>query len=90
MPLSGRVNLKVNGKAVTFPLSDLLEGARAEFVRGWLSEAVHVHCAVPEEAQILEGTFSGPDDRPAYYFLRVRQYNEQYARPSPITFRGET
>ncbi len=86
MALTDRVALEVNGKKMSYSLDRLLDGTRAEFLRGWLSEAVQVHRAVPARALELEGTFTDDFAAPAYYYLRVRQYNGQWAWSSPVRF----
>ena len=87
MPLSGRVNIKANGRRLSFTLGELLDGTRAEFLRGWLSEAVQVHRAAPSEALDLRETLEDRFAEPAYYYARVVQHNGQMAWSSPIRFR---
>jgi len=60
--------------------------ATRRFLRGWLSEAVQVHRAVPARALELEGTFTDDFAAPVHYYLRVRQYNGQWAWSSPVRF----
>lgn len=86
MARGGRVEVNANGKRVSFTLSELLDGTRGSFLRGWLSEAVQFHRAVPSEALDLRETFTDSFPGPAYYYARVRQYNGQYAWSSPIRF----
>jgi hypothetical protein len=88
MAVTGRVAIAVNGKRVSYTLTELLDGARAGFLRGWLSEAVHVHRAAPSAALDLAGAFADDFAGPAWYYARVRQYNDQWAWSSPIRFRG--
>lgn len=88
MDLSGRVTVTANGHRLSYTLSQLLEGTRASFVRGWLSEAVQIHRAVPSNALDVKETFVDAFPGPAYYYARVRQYNGQWAWSSPIRLRG--
>lgn len=76
----------VNGVRFSHQISELLVGSRSTLMRGWLSEAVLVHRAVPESLYTLE--FDLDLDRPtlreAYYYVRVAQENGQWAWGSPI------
>jgi len=87
MPVSARVNVVANGVRVSHTLAELLDGTRGSFLRGWLSEAVQIHRAVPDEALEVSGTFTDEFPGPAYYYARVRQYNNQWAWSSPVRFR---
>ncbi len=86
MALTDMVRLNVNGKRFSYSLDELLDGTRARFLRGWLSEAVQVHRACPSEALDVAAEFEDKHAEPAVYYLRVRQYNGQYAWASPVRF----
>lgn len=86
MPINGRVRLNLNGKRGSYALAELLGSTQADFIRGWLSEAVQIHRAVPIEACNLQHTFKDATADPAYYYARVVQYNGQLAWSSPIRF----
>ena len=85
-PRSASLEFSLNGATYRYLLSDLLTGSRSEFIRGWRSEAMLVHRAVPE-AQ-LQATLVFEDDEPEYqtdfYYVRVAQENNQWAWASPI------
>lgn len=81
-----RLDFAVNGRTFGYKLEQLLEGSRAERMRGWRSETVLVHRAVPESRFVIRGEFEDdPTGRATdYYYLRVAQENGQWAWSSPI------
>ena len=85
MGLSDRIVATVNGKTISHSLAELLEGSRGHFVRGWLTEAISFHRAVPESGFMvsfeLNDRASKEED---FYRLRVRQIDGQWAWSSPI------
>jgi hypothetical protein len=83
------IRATVNGKKFEHRLEELLEGTRSHFMEGWLSEAVSFHRAVPETGYLLEKelTDDSPERTTDYYYLRVRQKNNQWAWSSPIWVR---
>ena len=80
------IRARVNGRTFEHRLEELLEGARSHFMEGWLSEAVSFHRAVPESGFLLEKELadSSPERSTDYYYVRVRQRNNQWAWSSPI------
>ena len=86
MPLNGTVTAEFNGKEFSHTLSELLQGSRSHFMRGWLSEAILFNRAMPESCWSIEHFME--DDEPEldtdYYYLRVRQRDQQWAFSSPI------
>ena len=85
-----RLEFKVNGLAGSHSLEELLAGARAHFVRGWLSEAIRLGRAVPRSCYELSGDYQDQADGAGedFYYLRVRQRNGQCAWVSPIWAEG--
>ena len=85
MNRNDRLTLKTNGQTISHSFAELLEGSRGHFMRGWLTEAVSIHRAVPEQGFALEfdltDTGTNSED---YYFLRARQLDDQWAWSSPI------
>ena len=75
-----------NGHTYEHPIAELLEGARAHFLRGWLSEAVQFERAQPEAAFCVGHCMI--DDKAQrdtdYYYVRVRQRDGQWGWSSPI------
>ena len=86
MPVQASIALNVNGNHYEHSLTALLEGSRAYFVRGFASEAVRIHRAVPVNSYTFEGRFSdnAPESDTDYYYLRVSQKNNQWAWLTPI------
>lgn len=89
MPKNASIEAKINGKKFEHSLSELLEGRRSHFLRGWLSEAVSFHRAVPEKgfslrADYIDSISENPTD---YYYLHIRQKNNHWAWTSPIWVR---
>lgn len=86
MPLDGVITSDFNGKQFSHTLAELLEGSRTHFVIGWLSEAVLFNRAMPESCYCIEHYM---EDKEAerdtdYYYVRVRQKDQQWAWSSPI------
>ena len=90
MPRTSAIRASVNGKKFEHSLAELLEGARSHFLVGWLSEAISFHRAVPEAGFIIENDLidSAPENETDYYYLRVRQHNNQWAWSSPVWVRS--
>ena len=79
------LTLRVNGLVCRHTLRELLLGSRGHYVRGWLSEAVRIHRAVPESGYTAEFAFvDQPELETDWYYLRVFQANGQVAWVSPI------
>ena len=86
MPLDATITTNFNGKSFSHSLRELLQGSRAHFMRGWLSEAIRFNRAAPESA-FLAGAFFTDDKAERdtdYYYVRVRQRDGQWAWSSPI------
>jgi len=86
MPKDGVISTDFRGQRFSHSLGELLEGSRTHFVRGWLSEAVLFNRAMPIDACSICHYM---EDRQAesytdYYYLRVRQKDQQWAFVSPI------
>ncbi|MGH2371200.1 MAG: Tat pathway signal sequence, partial [Chloroflexota bacterium] len=92
--------LEANGRRYVHTLAELLEGSRSHFLRGWRSEAIVLHRALPIElcrvSQLVadepgtsgdasQGGAPGGAKRQAdCYRVRVAQRNGQWAWSSPI------
>ncbi|MGW4780907.1 DUF3604 domain-containing protein [Streptomyces filamentosus] len=83
---STKVVARVNGLEVAHSVGELLEGPRVGFLGGFVSGAYVFDRAEPRAALDLEwsveDTGSGAEED--WYYVRVRQYNDQYAWSSPI------
>ncbi|HOV84352.1 MAG TPA: Tat pathway signal sequence [Paludibacteraceae bacterium] len=86
MPKNGKIIAEFNGKKFEHSLAELLEGSRAHFMIGWLSEAILFNRAIPESSYTIEHYIEDnhPERDTDYYYLRVRQRNQQWAWSSPI------
>lgn len=86
MPVDGVVTAEFNGKEFSHTLWELLEGSRSHFMRGWLSEAVLFNRAMPESCWTIEHFMEDrePELDTDYYYVRVRQRDQQWAFSSPI------
>ncbi|HAR38293.1 MAG: Tat pathway signal sequence [Bacteroidetes bacterium GWD2_45_23] len=86
IPKEGNLTADFNGKRFTHPIGELLHGSKAHFMIGWLSEAVSFNRAIPESAfqveHYMEDTVA--EREVDYYYVRVRQKNQQWAWSSPI------
>lgn len=85
MPPEGQLELSVNGQTYRHSLRELLVGSRGHYLRGWLSEAVRVHRAVPERGYAVNLRLDDEPERETdCYYLRALQTNGQIAWVSPI------
>ena len=86
MPTDGTISAEFNGKEFKYTLKELLEGSKAHFMRGWLSEAIQFSRACPQEAFSI-CTFMTDNEQTRdtdYYYVRVRQRDGQWGWSSPI------
>ncbi len=84
------VKVKVNGKSDTVKLSELLSGSKAGYLGGFLTPAYYFHRAIPEKVYTWNLDWQDNSAREVnaadrdWYYVRVRQHNNQYAWSSPI------
>ncbi len=86
MPKSGKLTVEFNGQRFEYTLAQLLEGTKTQFMNGWLSEAIQFHRAIPVSAFEFEHFMldEQPEKDTDYYYIRVRQRDNQWAWSSPI------
>lgn len=86
MPRRAMVRVEANGHSYAHSLDELMDGAKAHFLRGWLSEAVQFERAVPESGFCVSDVMvDNVQERDTdYYYVRVRQVDGQWAWSSPI------
>ena len=85
-PRTARLVAEFNGRRYEHTIGELLEGARAHFLRGWLSEAIQFERAQPEAAFCVGHRMvdTAPQRDTDYYYVRVRQRDGQWGWSSPI------
>lgn len=81
-----RITGTINGQKVTLSLGDLLASSSVGYLGGFLTPAWCFHRAVPLSACRLEASYrhDAHSDRRDWYYVRVRQRNNQWAWSSPI------
>ena len=86
MPKDGVLTADFNGKQFSHTLGELLEGSRSHFMIGWLSEAILFNRAMPESCYTIEHYMEDtePERDTDYYYVRVRQRDQQWGWSSPI------
>lgn len=86
VPRGARLVAEFNGQRYEHTIEELLEGARAHFLRGWLSEAIQFERAQPEAAFCVGHRMvdTEPQRDTDYYYVRVRQRDGQWGWSSPI------
>jgi hypothetical protein len=85
-----RIRAVVNGQASERSLGDLIEGARAGYLGRFLTPAYYFHRAVPSQEFLQSVSADHKAGRSArdWYYVRVRQKNNQYAWSSPVWIEG--
>jgi hypothetical protein len=81
-----RIRAVVNGLESEYSLGELIGGARAGYLGGFLTPAFYIHRAVPsrEFRQLVSMDHKAGRSARDWYYVRVRQVNNQYAWSSPI------
>jgi len=83
---NSRLKGKINGKNFDMPLTDLIKGPKSGYLGGFLTPAYCFHRAIPEVECTAQMDFTHQVDSKTrdWYYVRVRQYNGQWAWSSPI------
>jgi hypothetical protein len=81
-----RIVADLNGQRVAVRLAELREGPRAGLLDGFVSPAWQLSRAVPEAEYAWRCAWEDvdPASAPAWYAVRVRQKNDQWAWSSPV------
>ncbi len=84
-----RIGANINGRVQEVALEELRKGSRAEYLGGFLAPAFSFHRAVPYSAYHCKMRWAhrvhqAEGDSRDWYYVRVRQKNNQYAWTSPI------
>jgi hypothetical protein len=78
----------INGRRYEQPLSELMSGTRTFYLGGFVSPALCFHQAVPQSEYVHRFAFlhRAETHQRDWYYVRVRQRNDQWAWSSPIWF----
>ena len=81
-----QILLTANGQTFRHPLSTIISGNRTHYLGGFVSPALCLHRAIPKSEFQHEFTVSHrhPGSNQDWYYVRVRQKNNQWAWSSPI------
>jgi len=96
LEIEGNLDTKIlaiiNGKPYEQSIAELLIGSRTYYTGGFVSPAICIHRAIPQSEYCSNFSFSHqnePTERD-WYYLRVRQQNNQWAWSSPIWVERES
>lgn len=79
------IRVNVNGHTFRHKLTEILEGGRSHFLRGWLTEAIQIGPAVPlNHCRVEETVTDLAEKNRDIYRLEVAQKNGQWAWLTPI------
>ncbi|MBN1147011.1 MAG: DUF3604 domain-containing protein [Anaerolineales bacterium] len=80
------IRANINGQQFIQPVHDLRDGSRSYYLGGFVSPAICFHRAVPENEYALSFDFlhRQASSQSDWYYVRVRQKNDQWAWSSPI------
>ena len=81
-----KIKAIINGKTVEYPLAELRDGPRSGYLDGFVSHAYQLGRAISEGEYCWDGAFVDQRDpsQKDWYYVRVRQKNDQWAWSSPI------
>lgn len=84
-----RILITANGQKFQHTISEILTGNRTHYLGGFVSPAICLHRAVPETEYQHQFEFAhqGTGSQQDWYYIRVRQKNNQWAWSSPIWIR---
>lgn len=86
MPQKALIKASFNGREFKHSLASLFDGSKGHFMQEWLSESILFNRAAPVSAFQIEHALI--DDKPVadtdYYYLRVRQRDNQWAWSTPV------
>jgi len=80
------IRATINGQQIIQSVHELREGSRSYYLGGFVSPAICFHRAVPENEYTLHFDFlhNQTSNQRDWYYVRVRQKNDQWAWSSPI------
>lgn len=87
MPSNGFVEAELNGRRERLPLKRLMAGAYANEMDQVSAPAYRFHRAPAAWEYDWDLSFEDKDDKPGFYYVRVREKNDQWAWSSPVFLR---
>jgi hypothetical protein len=90
LEISGNANTlirgQINGQTVEVALLDLIKGPKSAYLGKFMTPAYYFHRAVPRSEYTcqLDFTHRANTYTRDWYYVRVRQFNGQWAWSSPI------
>ena len=80
------ISTVINHQEFTYQLSELISGSRTHYLGGFVSPAICMHRAKPasEYTHKFEFLHKHKTNQQDWYYIRVRQKNDQWAWSSPI------
>ncbi|MCC5844982.1 MAG: hypothetical protein JJU05_12080 [Verrucomicrobia bacterium] len=89
MPVHAHIEVEVNGRLTSFPLSELLSGARSSYIGGYGTPAFRLTAATADQYEVQTAGIDRAGGEPLgngydVYRVRVEQWNRQWAWSSPI------
>jgi hypothetical protein len=80
------IHANINGQQFIQPVHELQDGSRSYYLGGFVSPAICFHRAIPENEYTLDFDFlhRQKSNQRDWYYVRVRQKNDQWAWSSPI------
>lgn len=86
------IRASINGREEVLTLSDLMTGTRTFYTGGFVSPVICFHRAIPEHefTHTFEFEHHHTSDTRDWYYIRVRQHNDQWAWSSPIWVEGQS
>lgn len=87
-----KLTANINGRTETLTLNDLMTGSRTFYTGGFVSPVICFHRAVPASEYTHEFNFEHVHETSErdWYYVRVRQHNNQWAWSSPIWVDGQS
>lgn len=86
MPRQAKIVADFNGKKFEHSMQEMLDGTYSHFMIGWLSEAIQFHRAATDSVcKVMYTTTDKEAERETdYYYVRVRQRDNNWAISTPI------
>ncbi len=85
-----QIHATINGRKEVLTLSELMTGSRTFYTGGFVSPVIYFHRAIPEQefTHTFKFEHAASSTNRDWYYIRVRQHNNQWAWSSPIWVEG--